>query len=129
MQQQQQMNGQMMNGFNGQMQPQMQQQQMQQPTPLNSTNDLWGAIAEVNQTTQQQQQAELQKQKEAEAAAAAKRAAEQKKNQPFSDPFASLISEDSGVQASDEITPQKPVQQQHPQQIQQQSRQNSMMGS
>merc|ERR1719397_1357924 len=79
--------------------PQMQQQQMQQPQQMQPQADLWGAIAEVNQQTAQQQQAQMQKQKEAEAAAAAKRAAEAKKNEKFSDPFASLITGDDGVQA------------------------------
>merc|ERR1719251_837778 len=99
-----------MNAFNGG------QPQPQNPNPLSNTGDLWGAIADMNQQSAQQQQAQLQKQKEAEAAAAAKRAEEAKKKEKFSDPFASLISGDDGVQASDQAPPpQQGTQQQHPQ--------------
>merc|ERR1719295_1782013 len=88
------------------------QQPMQQQQPANPANDLWGAIADMNQTSAQEQQAQKQKEQEAAQAAAAEKKKAEKKD--FSDPFASLVSDIDGVQASDQPPPpQQPAVQQN----------------
>merc|ERR1719334_424108 len=93
-------------------QPMNPMQQPMQPMqqPANPANDLWGAIADMNQTSAQEQQAQKQKEQEAAQAAAAEKKKAEKKD--FSDPFASLISDIDGVQASDQPPPQQPAVQQ-----------------
>merc|ERR1719420_1413753 len=110
-------------------QPQMQQNngygqgQNMQNNIHNNADDLWGAIADINNNAEQEQKAKEEQERLAKEAEEKKKAADAEKNKPFSDPFGDLIGGIDGIKPSNDLMPQQ-QQQQAPQQ-----QRNSMLGS
>merc|ERR1712207_28932 len=85
----------------------------------NNADDLWGAIATMNNNAEQEQKAKEEQERLAKEEEAKKKAAAAEKNKPFSDPFGDLI---GGIKPSNDLMPQQQVQQQ-------QQQRNSVLGS